>query len=168
MKTWQPQGRVPGTSLKQGRSESSGFFTYWDAPPFWDIPRSAWQKILMLRASLSQFIYSASDASPPETKSRARWEQISPRSEIWLLSATSWGATSFTPGQLNRCKTRAKLQSSSSLRNVLWMNQSFVCVGRADLSNKDSRSSRREIKRQTRRRLSERLKQKLVMCSSIY
>lgn len=129
MKTWQPQGKVPGTSLKQARSESSGLFTYWDAPSFGDIPRSAWQKILMLRASLSQFIYSASDASPPETKSRGRWEQISPQSEIWLLSTTSWGAPSFTPGQLNRCKTRVKLQSSSSLRNILWMNHPlFVLV----------------------------------------
>lgn len=48
-----------GTSLKPGRSESSGFFAYWVASPWWDRPRSAWQKTLMLKASLSQYIYSA-------------------------------------------------------------------------------------------------------------
>lgn len=48
-----------GTSLKPGRSESSGFFAYSVASPWWDRPRSAWQKTLMLKASLSQYIYSA-------------------------------------------------------------------------------------------------------------
>lgn len=112
---------------KQGRSECLGLIIL-GSPVGLGRTKANLAEILSPR-SLSQLVYwLCSDSSYLEPKAEQDGRKISPQGEMWLLSTTFWGATSLPSGQLKQCKTGAELQSSSSLRNILWMNHPWLVL----------------------------------------